>query len=1015
MAINIGTLLIELGVNMGAFVEGMDKATYKAKQAGKEIGDAFKGIGKDVGGLLSNFGDVGRVIGDTFSQTGETLAKVAGQFGSLGGAAGAAAIGLAATAAAGIAAAAGMTALAISGAQLVHELELASAKTGIAVHDLQVLQAAGGTVGVSLEAMVAGFRKFDQALIGIGRGGGAAALTLKELGVTSRDNKDALYQVADAFAQMEDGPQKAAYAVQLFGRAGLNLIPLLDKGRQGLQEFENLVDEYGPKIGIQAKEANEAFLVSQTKLGLAFDNLKVRAEEAFLPTVTKIVTALADGTKAISDFDKQVQALLVNYVVSSDAFASAGKATQNKVLAGFGIGDDAGASKKKKEGDSPLLLEALRQRFDLIKAGGQAEFDVKRTEEEITELLHLGTAAAIRQASALESQLPSLRKAAEIEKQRNDYQLNPKPAALGADKEAEFEASLAERLTKQRELASATSTSTGADLLNAAAMDAQVSISKELRNYQGELVKVQNELTRVPSGTQQAADLLAKKAQLESFISTLRADTPKIVASYQEIAAATQINKANDSLDKAIDSLSLQNNELRQLAAAYDQGGEAIRKAQIEQQIAKQAQELNKAQIAYDALVASQGKYIADLSPEKTALDQANKKMSEARTIAEENANLKLDIKLKEEVAALNADAEAWNVSSAAVGMNTQARIAAAVQAARIKEAAKPGATSQEVDLAGAKAQQAEEQALATKIKEKAAQLDLNLQLQNELTVYNAILATASKESDVYLMAAEAKKKAIENNSKQWDQAAIDVGTFQQKAAGFLNELVQDGNNFWTNFGSAGLKAIGSVEDEFAKLITTGKGSFKAIGQTLEQGILKNSIQTVVSKGAGGLLSGLGLGGLIPGAEGKPDGSKTNPIYTMDASGLAGAALGGSESGGLGGLLGSGGLLGGALSKVGGFFSNIFSGIGNFFGGFLAGGGDVTPGKAYVVGEKHPEFFVPGKSGSVLPSLHTGGSHTTNMSVHFHGVTDADSFKKSQSQIAAMVHRQASRAYQRNG
>jgi hypothetical protein len=41
-------------------------------------------------------------------------------------------------------------------------------------------------------------------------------------------------------------------------------------------------------------------------------------------------------------------------------------------------------------------------------------------------------------------------------------------------------------------------------------------------------------------------------------------------------------------------------------------------------------------------------------------------------------------------------------------------------------------------------------------------------------------------------------------------------------------------------------------------------------------------------------------------------------------------------------------------NEVGGFFS-IFS----LFGGFLAEGGDVTPGKAYVVGEEHPEFFIP--------------------------------------------------------
>lgn len=39
------------------------------------------------------------------------------------------------------------------------------------------------------------------------------------------------------------------------------------------------------------------------------------------------------------------------------------------------------------------------------------------------------------------------------------------------------------------------------------------------------------------------------------------------------------------------------------------------------------------------------------------------------------------------------------------------------------------------------------------------------------------------------------------------------------------------------------------------------------------------------------------------------------------------------------------------------------------FGGFRAGGGPVQSGKAYVVGEKRPELFVPNQSGSILPAV----------------------------------------------
>lgn len=56
-----------------------------------------------------------------------------------------------------------------------------------------------------------------------------------------------------------------------------------------------------------------------------------------------------------------------------------------------------------------------------------------------------------------------------------------------------------------------------------------------------------------------------------------------------------------------------------------------------------------------------------------------------------------------------------------------------------------------------------------------------------------------------------------------------------------------------------------------------------------------------------------------------------------------------------------------------GIFPTGASSGGNFlqalFGGFRAGGGPVQSGKAYVVGEKRPELFVPNQSGTILPAV----------------------------------------------
>jgi hypothetical protein len=51
--------------------------------------------------------------------------------------------------------------------------------------------------------------------------------------------------------------------------------------------------------------------------------------------------------------------------------------------------------------------------------------------------------------------------------------------------------------------------------------------------------------------------------------------------------------------------------------------------------------------------------------------------------------------------------------------------------------------------------------------------------------------------------------------------------------------------------------------------------------------------------------------------------------------------------------------------------------IGSLFGGFRAEGGPVLSGRSYIVGERGPELFVPGSSGSIVPNDRMGGGNLT--------------------------------------
>lgn len=69
-------------------------------------------------------------------------------------------------------------------------------------------------------------------------------------------------------------------------------------------------------------------------------------------------------------------------------------------------------------------------------------------------------------------------------------------------------------------------------------------------------------------------------------------------------------------------------------------------------------------------------------------------------------------------------------------------------------------------------------------------------------------------------------------------------------------------------------------------------------------------------------------------------------------------------------------IVSGAFSQAkGGGGGNWLTAIGSaIFGGFRANGGPVSAGRAYVVGERRPEVFVPSTSGTILPSVAAAAS-----------------------------------------
>ena len=119
-----------------------------------------------------------------------------------------------------------------------------SQRTGIATEILSGYKLAADKSGTSIEGFAIGMRGLANQMQAANTGNKIAAKLFSDLGVSVTDStgklrplNDVMLDVAERFAVMPDGAQKTATAMDIFGRSGMELIPMLNMGKQGLLEI----------------------------------------------------------------------------------------------------------------------------------------------------------------------------------------------------------------------------------------------------------------------------------------------------------------------------------------------------------------------------------------------------------------------------------------------------------------------------------------------------------------------------------------------------------------------------------------------------------------------------------------------------------------------------------------------------------------------------------------------------------------------------------------------------------
>jgi hypothetical protein len=166
--------------------------------------------------------------------------------------------------------------------------------TGIAIEELSALKYAADLSGVAFESMTASMGRLNRGIVDAYKGTGTANDAFRTLGINVKNadgsikgSSTVLGELADRFAGMEDGAVKSALAMDIFGKSGAQMIPMLNSGSAGIKGMTEEAERLGLVIDQKTGTAAEAFNDAVRKLQLSFTGMGNTLMQDALPYMQK--------------------------------------------------------------------------------------------------------------------------------------------------------------------------------------------------------------------------------------------------------------------------------------------------------------------------------------------------------------------------------------------------------------------------------------------------------------------------------------------------------------------------------------------------------------------------------------------------------------------------------------------------------------------------------------------------------------------------------------------------------
>ena len=190
-------------------------------------------------------------------------------------------------------------------------------RTGASTEALSQLRYAAEQSGSNLEAVEKGMRKLGDVTTQAAGGSKSAAAALESVGLSasqlmSMSVEDRFLAVAEGISKIEDPAAQASVAMDLLGKSGADLVPMMADGAKGIAALMAEADQLGMTItGPQAKAA-AAFDDSWQRLLATLRNAGNVIAVAVIPYITQAMDLFAAAWPAVINLANALGTALVS-------------------------------------------------------------------------------------------------------------------------------------------------------------------------------------------------------------------------------------------------------------------------------------------------------------------------------------------------------------------------------------------------------------------------------------------------------------------------------------------------------------------------------------------------------------------------------------------------------------------------------------------------------------------------------------------------------------------------------